>query len=103
MKAAANISKVTVPVVNKLLRQLFPGRGRAFVSDFGRMRMVLTFEFALQPYEKAVLTQTGVIPRPAGVELFFQVINPAARAGFAEGSWATFGHGNFFGGPVNAS
>lgn len=102
-KARANISAVTAPLINHLLAQIFAGRGRCYVGDPGKMRMILTFEFTLQPWERSLLTQSGVIPRPAGVQLFIQEIDPSSRAGFSEGGWAPFGSGNFYGAPANAS
>ena len=101
-KAAANICDGSIPAINQILMNLFPGRGNAFVTDGrnaptigtyfgfaegyaagfnqaqfgdflsfptlpGNMTMVYTFEFALQPFEIAIVTQSGVLPKPAGV------------------------------------
>lgn len=46
---------------------LFAGRGRCYVTDQGDMAMTYVFEFALEPFEIAILTQSGAIPKPAAV------------------------------------
>jgi hypothetical protein len=69
VKALANISAATAPVINKLLRNLFKGRGNAYVVDLGGMSMRYVFGFYLKPYELAVLQQSDALPRPAGVSV----------------------------------
>lgn len=66
-KALANITTTTAPALNQLLRNLFPGRGRAYVRDLGNMSMQFVFNFALSVVEYAILTQSGALPHPAGV------------------------------------
>lgn len=103
-KALANITPTTIPSLNALLQQLFAGRGRCYVSDYGNMAMAYTFEFQLQPYELAILTQSGVAPRPAGVKLY---INQARTTffGFAGGGTGVrpFNQGTFAPGVINAA
>lgn len=65
-KAAYNLSDCSVPSINKLLRQLMDGR-KAYVVNNLNMTMDLHFEFVLTPLEYAIITQSGVIPTPAGV------------------------------------
>ena len=67
IKALANISATNAPTINQLLRNLFAGRGRCYVNDLGGMQLRYTFEFLLTPYELAIMTQSGALPRPAGV------------------------------------
>jgi len=67
VKALANISSTTAPSINRLLQNMFAGRGRCYVNDLGGMQMRYTFEFLLTPYEFAIMTQSGALPRPAGV------------------------------------
>lgn len=82
-KALSNISATTASALNQLLRNLFPGRGRCYVNDLGNMRMRYTFEFALEPFEIAVVTSSGVLPHGAGVLVtIFQSDLPVF--GFAE-------------------
>lgn len=66
-KALANISDGSIPAVNQLLLNLFPGRGNVFVTDGLNMSMTYTFQFALTPVELAIVSQSGVLPKPVGV------------------------------------
>lgn len=89
-KALANITATTSPALNRLLVNLFPGRGRAYVTDGGKsntavggMTMSFVFEFSLDPVEYAILTQSGVLPHPGGVA-FSVVVIPSGQFGFVE-------------------
>lgn len=98
-KALANISTSSAPSFNNLLKGLFPGRGRCYALDLGDMAMRFVFEFNLQPFEIAILTQSGAIPRPAGVSATALVqFDATTTFGFAEqgGSAQPFDHGVFF-------
>jgi hypothetical protein len=68
-KALANICDGSIPATNQVLLNLFPGRGNAYVTDGGDMTMTYTFAFTpiLTPVEFAIVAQSGVLPRPAGV------------------------------------
>jgi len=94
-KAAANISSGSIPAINGILLSLFPNRGNCFVEEgqlpqyfgfaeagdaqpFGqapfylsgtipRMVMTYVFNFALSPVERAIVAQSGVLPKPVGV------------------------------------
>lgn len=70
-KALANITDGSILSLNQLLLDLFPGRGDAYVTDDGGMTMTYTFEFALTPVEAAIITQSGVLPRPNGVTVSY--------------------------------
>lgn len=95
-KAMANISRSSAQSINTLLRALFANRGRCYVNDIGGMRMMFTFEFTLQPYEIAILTQSKVIPKPAGVSAIAQSIDTSTTFGFAEQGGQPFDTGIFF-------
>lgn len=106
VKALANISDGSAGSINKLLQNLFAGRGRAYVNDLGNMQMRFTFEFYLQPFELAIMTNSGVIPRTTGVLATVAQIPQGSTFGFAEAgtaSAAPFGQGTFFNGAMNAS
>lgn len=94
-KALSNISATDSQSLNNVLSQLFPDRGRAWVNDLGSMAMRFVFEFALEPWEKAVLVGGNVMPRSAGVSAYiFEV--PAETFGFAEsGDSLPFNDGTF--------
>lgn len=78
-KAAANITDGSMKSFNAILLSLFPHRGNCYVTDggespAGNMTMTYTFAFSLTPVEVAIVTQSGVLPRPAGVSA--TVISP---------------------------
>lgn len=68
-KAYANICGGSIPSLNQLLLTLFPGRGNIYVTSGGNMSMTITSTFAMTLVERAMLTTTGVFPRPQGVSL----------------------------------
>lgn len=84
VKAAANISATTIPVLNRLLREVFKDRGRCFVVNTGGMTMQYRFEFYLAPYEMSILQNSGALPAPAGVEVSIVQVPLASTFGFAE-------------------
>lgn len=97
VKALANISDCTSPSLNQLLKNLFAGRGRCYVSDTGQMQMRFVFEFALLPYEIAIMTQSGAIPRPAAVQAQVLQVDIPGTFGFSEALLSQpFGSGVFF-------
>lgn len=97
VKAMANISQCSIPVLNQMLLSLFPNRGNCYVTEgqeevpwFGfeestdgvgfnqapfysgqsinRMVMTYTFDFYLSPVELAIVQSSGVLPKPTGVK-----------------------------------
>lgn len=105
IKAAANIARTDIPTLNRLLRDLFPGQ-TAYVNDLGNMQMRYTFGFYLEPFQWAILTQSGVLPRPTGVGAYILQIPDDSTFGFAEaGNMQPFGQGTMFnaGALANAS
>lgn len=106
VKALANISDCTAASLNQLLQNLFQDRGRCYVNDLGDMQMRFTFEFFLQPFEMAIMTQSNAIPRPAAVQVSIAQIPVPNVFGFAEAgtdSAAPFDQGTFFTGVINAN
>lgn len=96
VKALANISDGSAPNFNQLLQTLFSGHGRAYALDQGGMLMQITCEFYLEPYELAVLEQSGALPAPAGVSLSLLQVDVAGAFGFSEaGIYQPFGYGTF--------
>lgn len=116
IKALANIAATNIPSLNRLIRMLFAnlgslyfdpgyvdegyvsgaGNDRCYVVDLGNMRMAYVFEFALTPLQMAVLTSSGVLPRPTGVAAYATQIDIQNAFGFAEMPGAqTFGYGTF--------
>jgi hypothetical protein len=66
-KALANITNCSIPSLNQLLINLFPGRGNAYVDEPSAMHMRYVFRFVLTPVEDAIVNQSGILPHPAGV------------------------------------
>lgn len=98
IKAAANIAMTSYQVINMLLQKLFAGRGRAYVSSLGDMKMRYTFEFYLTPAEKVILA-SGVLPSPTGVGVEIVEIPQMSTFGFFEAGTldaAPFDVGTFF-------
>ncbi|EPN9328448.1 DUF2612 domain-containing protein [Cronobacter sakazakii] len=93
-KAFSNISIATIPDINKFLKMLFSGRGRAYCVNYRDMTIGITFEFALAPHEESILTNYDVVPIPSGVQLnISQVVPP--YFGFADDAYP-FNDGTFF-------
>lgn len=97
VKAFANITQCSIPVLNQMLMTIFPHRGNAYVTEgtedgpwfgfqeagdglgfdqapfysgqfFNLMVMTYTFEFSLSPVEYAIVSSSGVMPKPTGVK-----------------------------------
>lgn len=66
-KAAANICDGSIPAINQILLNLFPSRGTCYVRDNQNMSLTYVFGFVLTQVESAIITQSGVLPTPAGV------------------------------------
>lgn len=68
-KAALNITDGSVPAINRALMTLFPDHGNCYVRDDGDMAMTYVFGATLSPLELAIVSQSGVLPKPAGVSV----------------------------------
>lgn len=66
-KALANISGTSAFDINRVLQQLFPGRGKCYVEEVSDMVIRYVFEFPLTPVELNVILFKKIIPCPAGV------------------------------------
>lgn len=94
-KASANITDGSIPSINRILLNIFPGRGNCYVQEgiipsyfgfaeatnaypFGQapfyngqsissMAYSYVFRFSLSPVDRAIVAQSGVLPKPAGV------------------------------------
>ena len=70
-KAAVNITDCSITSINAILMMLFAGRGDCYVSDLGGMAMEYVFNFSLAPVDISVILSSGVLPRPAGVQVSY--------------------------------
>lgn len=68
-KAALNITNCAIPSVNAILRALFPGYGNVYARDNRDMTMTYVFGAALSKVDYAIVTQSGALPKPAGVSV----------------------------------
>ena len=74
VKAAANISNLSIPSINALLRAEFGTNngtdpyGEAYVQDLGNMTFNYYLNFHPNSAQIAIITNSGVFPRPAGVQ-----------------------------------
>lgn len=66
-KALANICDGSIPGINQILINLFSPYGNCYVTDGGDMTMTYTFGGTLSIVDYAIVSQSGVLPRPAGV------------------------------------
>lgn len=71
VKAAANIGNVTIPTLNRLFRAIFSGQGLVYVEDNLNMSLTDVFKFVPTPAQQAIVEYSGVLPRPAGVEVTY--------------------------------
>lgn len=69
-KALANICDGTIKATNQILINLFGDTyGNCYCTDGLDMTMTYTFGSTLSPVDFAIVVQSGVLPRPAGVTL----------------------------------
>lgn len=66
-KALANISDGSIPSINRILNLLFGQYGNCYVTDGGDMTMTFTFGSDLAPVDLAIVSQSGILPKPVGV------------------------------------
>jgi hypothetical protein len=66
-KALANICDGSIPAINQILINLFPGLGNAYCTDGLDLTMTYTFKFALSPVQVVIVEKSGVLPRTSGV------------------------------------
>lgn len=98
-KAAANIGNCTTQTLNRLLSSIFATSGSVSVQD--NLDMTITYVFTFPPTsgQQAIIENSGVLPRPAGVQVNVSFPSqPGAVfgfdsensyvAGFDVGSWS---------------
>lgn len=66
-KAALNITNSSASSINAILMALFSSYGNCYVRDNGGMSMTYVFGSTLNSVDNAIVTQSGVLPKPAGV------------------------------------
>lgn len=93
-KAAANIGRADAASLNALLQALFPGR-EIFVLESGVMAIRLFIWTLLEPYQRSILRNYGLIAKGAGVKLEWIEI-PLPVFGFNEAGYEPFDQGQFY-------
>lgn len=73
-KALVNISDGSIPSINQMLLTLFPDRGNCYVRTDAAMEMTYVFEFSLTDVESAIVSQSGVLPKPCGVTTSVEIV-----------------------------
>lgn len=68
-KALANICDGSIPAINQILINLFPGYGNCYVIDNLDMTMEYRFHGTLSAVDLALASQSGILPKPAGVSV----------------------------------
>ncbi|GAA3686239.1 MULTISPECIES: DUF2612 domain-containing protein [Acetobacter] len=72
-RALANISGGSVFEINQILTTLFAGQGDAYVRDNNDMSMTYVFSFVPTAVQVSIIQNSGVLPRPAGVSVSYQI------------------------------
>lgn len=95
MKALANIVYATAPNVNALMRAMFDKPCYCLIT--GHMKWRYVFEFELSPYQRHLVYNTDLLPRPCGV-LISIIINADTSGifGFDGSGLQPFGQGVFY-------
>lgn len=73
-KALTNISDGSCKSINQILINLFGASGNAYVVDNNNMTMVYYFTFVPTAVQQAIIQQSGVLPKPAGVAVSFTFV-----------------------------
>lgn len=95
-KAMANIATADAAALNRLLSALFPGQD-IVVHEAGVMALELYIFFPLEPYQRSILDNYGLIAKGAGVGLKWVEI-PYPVFGFAEAGYEPFDDSPFWNG-----
>jgi len=93
IKAMSNIVYATAPNINKLLKFIF--KERAYFLITGHMKARYFFEFTLNAFERAVVYDLGILPRPCGVLLDYRELDIKQCFGFAGTGLQPFNQGVF--------
>lgn len=102
-KAMANIAAADAASLNALLQGLFPGRNIAVYERPGEVMSIdLYLYFPLEPWERTILKNYGLIAKGAGVELNWREI-PFPCFGFAEAGYDPFNSEPFWNGDPKMS
>lgn len=88
----------SVPDINKYLKLLFAEDGIAFVRDNLDMTMTYVLDFTPTENQMAVMLNTNLLPRPAGVGYKIYVLPDDCVFGFEGSDWVGFDQAPFWDG-----
>lgn len=94
IKAAANILNATAPNINKYLRMIFPNK-RVYFLITGHMKGRYFFEFIPNKFERHLIYNLGLLPRPSGVQIDYRESPPQGIFGFSGTGFQPFNQGSF--------
>lgn len=94
IKAAANILNATAPNINKYLRMIFPDK-RVYFLITGHMKGRYFFEFIPNKFERHIIYNLGLLPRPSGVLIDYRESPPMGIFGFSGTGFQPFNQGSF--------
>ena len=95
MKAYTNLSRTTIPNINRIISTIFADQGKVYVVDIGDMTIRIVFDFMPNAYERAVI-ESDVIPHPAGVKVEYQYLNAEDNFGFDGSGFQPFNTKPFY-------
>ena len=93
LKALSNIVYATAPNINDLLRYVFKGNSYFVIRN--NMTASYVFEFFLSPFERHIVYNTDILPRPCGVLVDIIELDPSTTFGFYGTEFAPFNQGVF--------
>ena len=97
IKATVNIINATAPNINRLMKAAFNGK-KCYFLIVGHMKGRYVFEFALSPFERYLVYNTDILPRPCGVQTEVLDAIPPETFGFTGTGFQPFNQGTFYGG-----
>lgn len=93
MKAISNIVYATAPNINQLLQYAFSGHSYFLIHN--NMTASYVFELYLSPFERHIVYNTDILPRPCGVLVDYIELDPSRTFGFFGTEFAPFNQGVF--------
>lgn len=95
LKALSNIVYATAPNINTLMQAMFQDTCYCLIT--GHMEMRYVFEFELTPYQRYLVYNTDILPRPCGVQIKIIINADVGNIfGFDGSGLQPFGQGVFY-------
>ena len=94
IKAAANIVYATAPNINRFMKMIFPDK-RCYYLITGHMMARYFLEFVPNSFERHIIYNLQLLPRPSGVLLDYRELPPENFFGFSGTGFQPFDQGVF--------